>query len=136
MYKRYWRAPEAVQKFVVSAPVLLKQYAKYEPFVYRAMDFEDNVNELLYTSPISEIAKVNNIYKTDIKTETILEAIVDPDVMNDLKKFQNILMIQEVSSYLYDNNYRNGLELIMAIIGIIRAFIRLISSKLSKRMIG
>lgn len=110
----YDRAPSTVKKYVVNKAELETVGTRYLAHLKTVREFETMVRDLWeisqkgYTPGLLEVKKVKDYYENNVKYNIInakynvaLETLIDPDIMKQYRKFENILKIQDIAKSIY-----------------------------------
>ncbi|WP_150283704.1 hypothetical protein [Rummeliibacillus sp. TYF-LIM-RU47] len=113
-YTLYDRAPSQVKKYVANKKALEEVATRYIPQLATAREFEQMVKDLSevsnkgYTPGVQDVKKVKDYYVNNVKYNKInaqynvpLETIIDPTIMEQYHKFEDILTIQDIAKSMY-----------------------------------
>lgn len=113
-YKMYDRAPAIVQKYVANKAELDKIGTRYQPQLTIAREFETKVREMShisesgYTPTIKTVRSLEKYYDDNVKYNKInakynipLSTLIDPDLLEEYRKYSLILKIQDIAKNIY-----------------------------------
>ncbi|MGX9133385.1 hypothetical protein ACWV26_03245 [Rummeliibacillus sp. JY-2-4R] len=113
-YKMYDRAPAIVQKYVANKAELDKIGTRYQPQLTIARDFETKVRQMShisesgFTPTIITVRSLEKYYDDNVKYNKInakynvpLSTLIDPNIMEEYRKYSLILQIQDIAKTIY-----------------------------------
>lgn len=113
-YSLYDRAPSQVKKYVANKKALEQVGTRYIPQLATAREFEQMVKDLWeisnkgYTPGLLDVKRVKDYYVNNVKYNMInaqynvpLTTILDPTIMEQYQKFEDILTIQDIAKSIY-----------------------------------
>lgn len=113
-YQMYDRAPAVVQKYVANKAELDKIGTRYAPQLTIVRDFETKVRQMSHVSEngatpkIASVQSLEKYYFDNIKYNKInakynipLSTLIDPEVMEEYRKYSLVLQIQDIAKTIY-----------------------------------
>ena len=113
-YQMYDRAPAIVQKYVANKAELDKIGTRYQPQLTIAKDFETKVRQMShisesgFTPTIITVRSLEKYYDDNVKYNKInakynvpLSTLIDPNIMEEYRKYSLILQIQDIAKTIY-----------------------------------
>ncbi|MFG3612511.1 hypothetical protein [Rummeliibacillus stabekisii] len=113
-YSLYDRTPSQVKKYVANKKALEQVGTRYIPQLATAREFEQMVKDLWeisnkgYTPGLLDVKRVKDYYVNNVKYNMInaqynvpLTTILDPIIMEQYQKFEDILTIQDIAKSIY-----------------------------------
>lgn len=113
-YQMYDRAPAVVQKYVANKAELDKIGTRYATQLTIVRDFETEVRQMSHVSEngatpkIASVQSLEKYYFDNIKYNKInakynipLSTLIDPEVMEEYRKYSLVLQIQDIAKTIY-----------------------------------
>lgn len=113
-YTLYDRAPSQVKKYVANKKGLEEIASRYIPQLATAREFEQMVKDLWevsnkgFTPGLLDVKKLKDYYVNNVKYNMInaqynvpLTTLLDPKIMEQYQKFEDILTIQDIAKGMY-----------------------------------